>query len=597
MPDGARLKRALTSISTRDRLIVGALIVLGVGLPVVLGAISGSITIPHNDDYNYRRVALGLYQDGRIELSHFSVASLLGQLVAVQPFLWITGGGPWAFAIMTIGFTIVAIVAGYALVRRILEPGRALVAMLTFILFPGFLLNATTYMTDVPELSAAVLCLALGAAAIGPAGRTRWGWLAASLAVGCFAFSIREVALAAPVAVLIAVAAADRGSLRPHLVAAAVAIVAIVAIHLLIANLPDPGFVPFNIRGGQRRIELAFSTLALVLLPATALAVGWWRERWRRLDILAGLVVGYLVAWGALTTLARTGHLPEMLVGNLFGPYGDSGGGSLAGDRPTIYPSQAWVAVNGLALAAAIVLPAVGAGIVGTAIRAGGIARARVRGWLGSATGIVLLFATFTGLGLAAYGYAFTMFDRYLWPLAFAVATLLLIRPRSVGSRPAADASILSEASAAPESGALRTETPRRAVRPSAMLAAALLSGLAVLSMLELLNSDAFSAARWQMGLEATAAGIPAGNVDAGLEWVGYRSTGDAQFGRRPLFGGMYYTGWWSSFRLCGLVSSSPRNRTGYELITANPSAYRQFELFGDALPLYLYRVSGQGCP
>lgn len=48
--------------SLRYRWAVIGLVALGVGLPAVLGVLSGSILIPHNDDPNYRRVALTLFQ-------------------------------------------------------------------------------------------------------------------------------------------------------------------------------------------------------------------------------------------------------------------------------------------------------------------------------------------------------------------------------------------------------------------------------------------------------------------------------------------------------------------------------------------------------
>lgn len=585
---------------------MAGLIALAVVVPVVLGMLSGAITIPHNDDFNYRRVALGLYQDGRIELARFSVMSLIGQVLAVQPLLWLTGGNPWAFALAGIGFTLLAIVAGYALVRRVLSPGRAAVAMLTFLLFPGFLLNATSFMTDVPELATAVACLALGAVAIGPGGATRWRWFAASLAMGCFAFSIREVALAAPIAVLIAAAMADRGPRRPFVVAGIAVILACAAIHAYTASLPDQGAVTLDFPAGLKRLRLAYSTLAFVLLPAIVIAIAWWRHRWRRRDVIVGLVIGYALTWTALTALVRTGHVPEMLIGNLFSSVGASGGGALAGSRPTIYPNEAWVAVETLALVAAMLLPAIALGMVGGVIHSGGISRARVRGWLGSTTGILLLFTLFTVAGLVAYGYAITMFDRYLWALAFTLAALLVYRPPSLeaihteddeaGGAPAEPRRVVAAEPADP--GGMPPPRPASTPRPAAALAGLLLAGFAALSLAQVLNSNAFSAARWQLGVDATTFGIHPATVDAGMEWVGYNAIGVADVGHPAFDGSMWYTGWWPSFEACAVVSSSELlHRPRYQLVTFEASAYRQFQLFGPELPLYLYRIRNAGCP
>jgi hypothetical protein len=95
----------------------------------------------------------------------------------------------------------------------------------------------------------------------------------------------------------------------------------------------------------------------------------------------------------------------------------------------------------------------------------------------------------------------------------------------------------------------------------------------------------------------AVAMGIPAGHVDGGMEWVGYYSTGDATVYAGAPKGQMWYTAWWPSFRLCGVVTSSQINRPGYEIVFADPSAYRQYQLAGPAMPLFLYRVNVPSCP
>ena len=579
-------------LDRRDWLILAGLALFAIGLPLILAATSGALTIPHNDDFDFRRSALGLYHDGRVVLTGYSVMSLVGLLVAVQPLLWISGGGAWAFAATTIGFALVAIGAGYLLARRVVGPGRAAVAVLTVVVVPGFIANTTTFMTDVPELATQLGCLALGAAAIGPGGSTRWRWLAASLAVGCFAFSIREVGLAAPVAVLTAVVVAD-GRIRGRLiVAGVVAAVILAVIHLLTANLPNQGTSVLDLAGGARRLRLAFSTLALILLPAMVLAIAWWRERWRRRDIIAGLLVGLLLAWSALVTIATTGRVPEEMIGNLFTLSGGSGPAGLAGSRPPIYPSPVWTAVQVLALVATILLPGVVAGMFGATIQARGITRRRVRAWVGSTPGILILFAALSAAGLIVYGYGFTMFDRYLWPLAFTLATLLMIRPAGVTTS--------TDADDAPEAGS-RTEAgagPDRTPRPAMVLVAVMLSGLAVLSVLQLLNANAFSVARWQMAVEATNRGIAAGTIDAGMEWVGFYATGTSDPKQGHLQpGAMSYTRRWPSFHLCAIVSSGPLNRNGYVLLDVQPAAYLQYQVAGEPLPLYLYQIHRTGCP
>ncbi len=568
-------------VSGGDRRALAAILALAVVVPLMLGAMSGALDVAHNDDFNYRRVALGLYSDGRIELTSWTVMSLVGQLLAVQPLLWLSGGAPWAFAAMTVGFAAVAVVAGYSLVRRVIGTGPATVAMLVLVLFPGFIVNTTSFMTDVPALATAFLCLALGAVAMGAAAPARWRWLAASLVVGCFGISIREFDLAAPLAVVVAVAAADGRNRRTYLVAGLAVLLAFVAIHVATANLPGQGTVVLDTGEGARRLQLAFSTLAFVLAPAIVLAVAAWRDRWWRRDLVPGLIVGIWIASWALSALFSTGRLPGMFVGNIFSDGGTSGSGALAGSRPAIYPAAAWTVVQVIALAATITLPMVASGIIGSTIRSGGFGWTRLRAWLGSPAGLLIAFVAFTAIGLAAFGYAYSMFDRYLWPLAATAAALLLIRPAAMDVT----------------DGARVHEDEAPSLVGAAVVSVAMLTGLAVLSFLLLLNSNAFAAARWQMGMEATARGIPAGSVDAGMEWVGYNATGTARPDTSAQPGAMWYTGWWPSFHSCAIVSSSELRGAGLQVLVADSAAYRQFQLFGPALPLYLYRIAGPGCP
>ena len=90
--------RPLTRASRSDGLIVLGLIVLAVGLPALIGIASGAIWIPHNDDFAYRRTALLFFETGRMELTGWGVMTLVGQIVATMPLLWLANGAAWAFA-------------------------------------------------------------------------------------------------------------------------------------------------------------------------------------------------------------------------------------------------------------------------------------------------------------------------------------------------------------------------------------------------------------------------------------------------------------------------------------------------------------------
>jgi hypothetical protein len=574
------------TLTRRDWLVLAGILGLAVGLPVILGATSAALDIPHNDDFDYRQVAFGLWSTGTLEMRGFSVMSLIGQVLFVQPFLWLSGGAPWAFAAATGVLTVAGLASAYVLIRRVLGIGPTALALLAAVLVPGFLVNTTSFMTDLPAFASGFVCLALGAAAIGGGGTISWRLVIASLAVGCFGVSIRESTLAAPMAVIVVAAVADRRGPYRAIAAGIVLLAAAAAIHFMAAAIAGQGSARFDPGPGLQRLRLAFQTLALCLSPALVVAIAWWRSRWRVVDILLGLVVGLAVAWPSLSALAKTGRLPAMLIGNLFTSIGPDGGGALGGGRPGLYPIEVWTGVQVAAFIATIFLPGVTFGIIGATIRQGGLTIARIRAWSRSPVSMLVAFALFTTLGLALYGWAYTMFDRYLWPLVLVGSALLLIRPASV-----------AEATDEPAPASEVESPPARRLHPAPWLAAALLVAMGGLSLMHLLASNAFSAGRWAFGERALAIGIPAQHVDAGMEWVGYYATGDAKVFSGAPKGQMWYTGWWPSFRQCAVVTSSQITRPGYEIVFADPSAYHQYQFAGPPLPLFLYRVNGPSCP
>src|ERR1051325_7170446 len=86
-----------------DVACVVALLVLAVAIPLALGAAAGSLAIPRNDDWDFRRVATGLWQTGRLVFDHVAEMTLIGQIVLVQPLLTLLSGDPIAFTIAGAG--------------------------------------------------------------------------------------------------------------------------------------------------------------------------------------------------------------------------------------------------------------------------------------------------------------------------------------------------------------------------------------------------------------------------------------------------------------------------------------------------------------
>ena len=262
----------LAPIGRRDLVALAILSLIGGGVPLWLAAAAGAIGIPGNDGWVYMRAADTLFRTGSLAMPGHTAASI-GQVVTVQPFLWLSGGDPWAFTAYGLVFTLIGVVATYLLARRFVGTGVAVLVVLLVEAFPGFARETVAFMTDVPTFALMMLCLLLGVRWL--QGRGRSMELVASIAVGLLALSIREFALAAPAAILVAAWACNRRDERAWLAVVSSAFVVGVALVLVAVGSITGRSVPTTLDIGRLAvIGPAFATLAAVLLPATALAVG-----------------------------------------------------------------------------------------------------------------------------------------------------------------------------------------------------------------------------------------------------------------------------------------------------------------------------------
>jgi hypothetical protein len=563
---GASLDRDSGS-GRQDILAIILLTLVLVGLPVAVGALAGSLVIPANDDWSYRRIALGLATTGNLRLDGITVMTLVGQILVVQPLLWLSGLQPSAFLVAGVLFAVAATLGAYAFARTLLSSRSAALAAGTLALLPGYLAYDVSFMTDVPAMAAEFACLALGAVAIRCTER-RTRWLIASAAAGIFAFSIREFALAAPAAVLLAVLMRD-GRRRSLVVLALATAAACAAVYLWRRSLPDPG-PPLAAGSGDISQSIrAFSSLALVVAPAALVGALRWRHRIRRRDLAVGFAItAVLLAAPAWQLLSGSG-LHRVTLGNPWSQVGSPAPRYLTGLRPLLFTQGTWGVVNGLAIVASIFVPTVGAGIAAAHLRGAKTRRVLTEG-LGSPAGIGLLFAVGTAAGMVVYGTLTAVADRYFWPLAVPVAMYFLYRPT--------------------ESSAERPRRPDPVVALGLAGAAAAYGViLGAVAVVLLLNAAAFNAARWNAGALFVRAGVPADRIDAGYEWVGYHATTPA-YPRRP-----FYQMWWPAFRPCVVISSSPQTLPDERLVGTTTYALRL--VTGPNVPLYEYRVGAPGCP
>lgn len=553
--DGPQSSMTIAAGSPRlgraDVISVVSLVVAATGVPLWLAAASGSIGLPTSDDWVYATGATNLFRNGIIEMPQHTAASV-GHLLMVQPLLWLSGGNPWAFTAFGLVMAGLAAASTYLLARRFVGVGSASLVVLLVIAFPGLARASASFMTDVPTLALILLCLLQGVRWL--EGGTSRVTLATSLGVGVLAVSIREFAIAAPVAILTCAWLKSRSFERVLMAATTLAFVVGVAGVLLLAasipgrEAPTPKLVGFLFLGPT------YATLASVLLPALVIGLARRSARLRAWHVLLGTFVALAVSvvpWG-------------FLGGNMWMQKGFAGDSLLSGVRSDVIDLGAWAlsrqtATFGMVLlAAAAILWADRRLAQAASVADVGVAALRV---LRSPEGLMVLFIVGYSAEIVLFA-PFFVYDRYLVPLV-PIAAILLLRGRPQAARPG----------------------------PSLAMAHVAFGWVAFSALLIGANSFAYDAARWRAGLTAVAAGYPASGVDAGYEWVGTHSSGRPKPGA-PADNMVWLGSRWALIRPCAVVSNAPLEDPDLHLIEVDRAAYRQYLFFGPEQGLYLYGAS-----
>jgi hypothetical protein len=569
--DASKSASTVHAIPGRRGLIaIGALLLVGVALPLFVSLAAGAWDIPRNDDWAYRRIALDMARTGRFALDGITETMIVGQILISEPLVWIANQQPWGFAVAGALFAAAGVVGAFAVARSLLPVAGSAFAAALLLIFPGYLAYATSFMSDVPALAAQFFCIAIGAYAL----RSRpvpLLALLASAAVGVVGFSIREFAIAAPAAVLLAAVASNPRDGRRWALGAATAAVCI-AIHAWRTGLPAqmPPVAPGlgTVDGGI----LGLTSVALVISPAAFSAAAVWRRHMRRLDVLIGASIGVGYVLARIIQWYRDGFIPLITLENVASRWGAPSGNYTAGGRAALFSDSVWLGINVAALASVVIVLAIGAGLLGAHARPIQTVAKRMFATIGSPLGILSLFCVLTVAGLCFFGLTRPLFDRYFWPLVPPLATLFLIRPLD--------------------------HVPQETFwgsrnRPLMLGVLAYLAALSAISTAYMLNSFAFDTARWQAGQVLADRGMPANEIDAGYEWVGYHATAPLDL-QVPQPGTTFYASWWPHMTRCGVVSSSSTPPLGGTLV--DRINYQINLVVGPTATLYLYAMDAPGC-
>jgi hypothetical protein len=561
--------------------VVGAIGVVGLGW--ALAAATHSAAVPRTDDWAWARVALSLHRTGHVRLVGWGPMTMLGLVAWAQPWLAVLGPHLWALDLAASVLVAAGLVAAWRLSRLLAGPRGAFVVLATVALAPGFLRDAGSFMTDAPAFALGTVALLAGTEAAGAEGARRRWLEAACVAFGFWAFSIREFAIAAPLAVLGARWISEPGRRRVLGAEAAAVVAGAVGFWAWRSSLSGSqgyGGRPPVFTISALLVGAVFST-SLILVPVlAATAPSWWAAR-HRVGRLAGMALA--VALAAVPVAYEPGSWSrryQWLTGDYLDPRGINGNKLLLGSRPRVVPAAAWAAVEAVAVVAGIVVVGllVEAMVIAVRRRRGAAeptspASARPVGRAGAdparpvalasiGTRIlvahVALSSAFVATAIARNG---AVYDRYLWPIALSAAVLI------VTTFPV---------------------LPLPQWHPAASQAAlTAVCAFLLLSLAVTVNSDAFDGARWRAAQQAARPGIPTTAVDGGFEWVGWHATtvananapGDAT---RP---------WWVAMvgepAACIEISASPLRDAGLTLERA--VTWRTWAAFGRS-HLYEYR-------
>lgn len=480
---------------------VALVTVLAVAVPVVITVVFGSFGHPHNDDWAYQEILDRWASGGGYVSNGYETTFLAGQLAVAWPVAKLFPGSFTALQTLTIGLGLVGVLALWWTLRRFLSPGRATLAVVLMTVTPLWAPLAASFMTDVPALAAQVVCLALGAAALGAGSRsTRIGLVLGAMAAGLLGATIREIAIVAPasvlgVLVLRAAARRDRRELV-GLVASGLGFAGAFAILFVWRrSLPntyelEPQLTS-DIGEWGRSAMFLLVTLAFLVLPAMAF-VPWralrdtvTRRPWRTVvagGALAALLVGVVTTW--------------VFVPPLLQQYVDQRGATeppaLPGEWGLLLPTTVFKALLAVVMVTAIGLVV----IVATSSRElapDGLGRStfatldtRALVWFY----VVVHFAALVLSGVAVG----LLYDRYLIGIAPLTVGLMLAW-RGRGALP------------------LFASGRRRAGQAVAV------GVFAAIGLYFSANTAAFNDARWRAGAYAVALGHRPDRVDVGADW------------------------------------------------------------------------------
>ena len=463
-----------------------------VALLVAISAAIGVLGIARNDDWSFIENAFRFHETGIFAVGGWVQMNLIGQLVLASPFIAVFGESITVLQILGIVAVGVGVLSAYALARTYLAPRFAVTIALTTALSPVMLVLSASFMTDGFAMAGQVAALALGAYAMSGKRRNSIIWWVLALAIGVWAFSVREFSIVALGALVLLGIASPHFSRSVRIATALVPAACVLAI--------------FTWRSAQ------------VTETSTTFAVDLSRfDYWGTVPLTAGFLALPILAWirpfrvlrgfSAAQRLAAaaaiailvllTSQAPSVLTGNYFGPelaYPTV----LAGSTNPLYPVAVWRVVLVIAALSAFVGTISTVGLVNHALR---VRSDVLRRWT-SNPGLFLAAAYSAGMALVLLASPMItdvpLFDRYL-------IGLLAVAPGPL----------------------VWWAHCSRATRSRGVVPALALIVLALTGATALVAAGRVDAARWDLAEQIHRNNaIARGNIDGGFDWFRFQTNG-----------------------------------------------------------------------
>src|SRR5919197_991689 len=172
-----------------------ALVALALAMAALLAVVPPLGEFPINDDWLYARTGQGLIERGQLMVPAWAACSLLLQAYWGGLFARLFGFSHGALRASTVVLGAAGVLGCYALLRELLDPGRALLGALLLLVNPLYVTLSYSFMSDVPFLALtfwALFCYTRALRGTRPSS----AWLAAGSALARGASLVRPAGVA-----------------------------------------------------------------------------------------------------------------------------------------------------------------------------------------------------------------------------------------------------------------------------------------------------------------------------------------------------------------------------------------------------------------